>query len=164
LRFLISVLVILALSLAPRAVRGAVPGLIPPPAQAAGNAARVSGLLKNIFDEVFELGPQAGEEIVRREFFVGQGDDDTYKDFHLVVLIQDVPGGRKMTLQVARLVPDPDHPRVKYGRDLKSVVCLLKGEGLVLARSDYAEKELASFLPELLRAIRDRKKLIRGRM
>ncbi len=79
----------------------------------------------------------------------------------MVVLIQDIPGGRRMTVQVTRLVPDPQTPRVKYGRDPKTVVCLIERERLEVSRKDYSEKELMSLLPDLLRAIRDRKKLIR---
>lgn len=137
-----------------------------PPAarQETKTAEKVSTLLKEIFKEVMEIGPYPGEEIVRREFFVGEGDDDTYKDYHLVVLIQDVPGGRKMTLQVTRLVPESGNPRIKKGRDSKLVVCVTNGGRLDLVKSDYSEKELSSFLPDLLRAIRDRKKLVRDRL
>lgn len=131
-----------------------------PPAVEPG---KITPLLKEIFNEVLELGPRRGEDIIRQEFFVGEGDDDTYKDYHLVVLIQEIPGRRKMTLQVTRLVPDPDAPRVKYGRDPKLVICLVEGDRLQVSRKDYSEKELASLLPDLLRAIQDRKRLIRDR-
>jgi hypothetical protein len=138
---------------------------VPPLARPATKTAeKVSTLLKEIFKEVMEIGPYPGEEVVRREFFVGEGDDDTYKDYHLVVLIQDVPGGRKMILQVTRLVPEPDNPRIKKGRDSKMIVCGTSGGRLDLVKSDYTEKELSSFLPDLLRAIRDRKKLVRDRL
>lgn len=129
----------------------------------AADPSRIPPLLKEIYSEVLELGPRAGEDVVRHEFFIGEGDDDTYKDFHLVVLIQDISGRRKMTLQVTRLVPDPDAPRVKYGRDPKIVTCLIQGDRLEVSRKDYSEKELASLLPDILRAIQDRKKLIRDR-
>jgi hypothetical protein len=127
------------------------------------NAEKIPALLRDIFKEVLELGPYPGEELVRREFFVGEGDDDTYKDYHLVVLIHDVPGGQRMILQVTRLVPDPNNPRIKHGRDAKMIVCRTNGDRLDIVKSDYADKELSSFLPELLRAIRDRKKLMRDK-
>ena len=135
---------------------GATPSPSPP-----ANVDKISALLKQIYGEVLELGRRRGEDFVRQEFFVGEGDDDTYKDFHLVVLIQEISGRHKMTLQVTRLVPDPDTPRVKYGRDPKLVVCLVEGDRLEVGRKDYSEKELAALLPDLLRAIKDRKKLIR---
>jgi hypothetical protein len=141
-----------------------VQGAPPPVRPQTKTAGKVSTLLKEIFKEVLEIGPYPGEEVVRREFFVGEGDDDTYKDYHLVVLIQDVPGGRKMILQVTRLVPEPGNPRIKKGRDSKIVVCGTNGGRLDLVKSDYTEKELASFLPDLLRAIRERKKLVRDRL
>jgi hypothetical protein len=139
-------------------------GAAPPPRAAAANPGKILSLLREIYNEVLELGPRRGEDFIRHEFFVGEGDDDTYKDFHLVVLIQDIPGRRKMTLQVTRLVPDPDKPRVKYGRDPKIVTCLIKGERLDVGRTDYSDKELLSLLPDLLRAIQDRKKIIRDRL
>jgi hypothetical protein len=134
------------------------------PSLSPAKSGKVTTLLKEIYGEVRELGPRPGEDFIRHEFFVGEGDDDTYKDFHLVVLIQDIPGGRRMTVQVTRLVPDPQTPRVKYGRDPKTVVCLIERERLEVSRKDYSEKELMSLLPDLLRAIRDRKKLIRDHL
>jgi hypothetical protein len=131
--------------------------------QAAERADKLSALLKDVFAEVSDLGRVPGEEFVRREFFIGEGDDDTYKEAHAVILIQEGGGRHKMTVQVTRLVPDPDNPRIKHGRDPKITVCLVSAGRLVLDRSDYSEKELISILPELLKAIRGRKKLVRDR-
>jgi hypothetical protein len=125
------------------------------------SAKKMAALLVEIHREVAEIGRYPGEEFIRREFFIGPGDDDTYKDAHLVVLIQEVGPERKMTLQVTPLIPSPENPRVKFGREVKVVVCRLAAGRVRLERSDYSEKELSALLPEMLRVIRDRKKLFR---
>lgn len=71
---------------AARSCQGGIPSLSP------ANSAKITTLLKEIYGEVLELGPRRGEDFIRHEFFVGEEDDDTDKDFHLVVLIQDSPG------------------------------------------------------------------------
>jgi hypothetical protein len=122
---------------------------------------KVDGLLRQIHREVSEIGRYPGEPIVRREFFIGVGDDDTYKDSHLVVLIQDVEGTPKMTIQVTPLHPSPENPRVKFGREVRMIVCLVGPRRVELSRCDYAEKELPSLLRDMLRVIRERKDLFR---
>lgn len=117
--------------------------------------------LRDIHGEVREMVKYPGEDFVRREFFVGRGDDDTYKDFHLVVLIQVIAKREKMTLQVTRLDPSVENPRIKYGKDARLVVCWIDREGVEVVRSDYEEKDLAPLLPEMLRCIRERKLLVK---
>ncbi len=117
--------------------------------------------LRDIHGEVREMVKYPGEDFVRREFFVGKGDDDTYKDFHLVVLIQVIAKREKMTLQVTRLDPSAENPRVKYGRDVRLVICWVDPEVVEVVRSDYEDKDLAPLLPEMLRCIRERKLLVR---
>jgi hypothetical protein len=117
--------------------------------------------LRDIHGEVREMAKYPGEDFVRREFFVGKGDDDTYKDFHLVVLIQVVAAREKMTLQVTRLDPSAENPRVKYGKDVRLVVCWMDQETVEVVRSDYEDRDLAPLLPEMLRCIRERKLLVR---
>ena len=124
---------------------------------------KIAAILRDIHREVSEIGKYPGEPIVRREFFIGVGDDDTYKDSHLVVLIQDSEGTPKMTIQVTPLHPSPENPRIKYGREVRMIVCLLKPRRVDLSRCDYGERELRALLPEMLRVIRERKDLFRRR-
>jgi len=44
---------------------------------------------------------------------------------------------------------------------VKNISCLFKGEKIDITKSDYDEKKLKKFLPEVLCAIRGKKKLLK---
>jgi hypothetical protein len=118
-------------------------------------------ILKKIYDEVKELGAFPGEDFIKWEFFVGQDDDDTNKNIHVAVLIQSTDAGEKMKVQVTFMEPSKANPRIKYAQETKSFVCLLAENGIKLAASDFNEKELKGIAPEILRAVLNKKKILR---
>jgi hypothetical protein len=121
----------------------------------------VSSLLREIEKTVREIGGYPGEDFVRREFFLGEGDDDTYKTHYVGILIKEDPEGPRMTIQVTRLEPSRDDPRVKYTRDPKTIVCRFAADRTEVVRSDYSQAELGSLLPDVLRAVVDKKNLLK---
>lgn len=125
--------------------------------------ADVPGFLLRIRAEVVELERRPGEDFVRGEFFLGAGDDDTNKTHAVGILVKDEETGSKMTLVISRLVPSRDDPRVKYARDARTVVCRFPGSGVEMVSSDYAEAELRRLLPAVLRAVIDKKNLLKIR-
>ena len=125
--------------------------------------AGVPSLLQRIRAEVVELERHPGEDFVRGEFFLGAGDDDTNKTHAVGILVKDEETGSKMTLVISRLEPARDDPRVKYARDPRTVVCRFPGSGVEMVRSDYAEAELRRLLPAVLRAVIDKKNLLKIR-
>jgi len=131
-----------------------------PPAVA--QEAKSLGLLKKIHAEVKEMGPYPGEDFIRKEFFIGSDDDDdTYKDNHVAILIQAVPPGEKMKIQVTYMEPSEGNPLVKIARRTKTITCLLEGDQVSLLTSEYEEKELARTSGEILQAVLGKKKLLR---
>jgi hypothetical protein len=117
--------------------------------------------LKRVHDEVLELGPYPGQDFVRWDFFIGgPDDDDTNKDQHVVVLIENAEGPRRMTLQVTQLERSRGDPRVKYARGTRHVICWLENEKLQVHRSDYGDKELEELASGILRAVLDKKRLL----
>jgi hypothetical protein len=118
-------------------------------------------LLREIEKAVREIGGYPGEDFVRREFFLGEGDDDTYKTHYVGILIKDDAEGPRMTIQVTRLEPSRDDPRIKYARDPKTIVCRFPAAGAEVVRSDYSQAELKTLLPEVLRAVVDKKNLLK---
>jgi hypothetical protein len=66
-----------------------------------------------------------------------------------------------MTIVVSRLDPVADNPRVKYTRDPKTVVGRFAGSAVEVLRSDYPEAELEELLPRVLRAVIDKRALLR---
>lgn len=131
-----------------------------PPLPAQKNA-DVPGLLRQIHREVREIGGYPGEDFVRGEFFLGEGDDDTNKTHYVGILIKDDAEGPRMTIQVTRLEPSRDNPRVKYTRDPKTIVCRFPADRVEVVRSDYLSADLEILLQEVLRAVVDKKNLLK---
>ena len=120
-----------------------------------------AGLLREIRREVAEMGPYPGEEFTRRDFSLGEGDDDTNKNHHVGILIQDLDGVTVMTIQITKLEPLKQNPRIRHGKDPRLVVCRFPPERVEITRSDYHKDELRDVLAEVLQAIIDKKNLIK---
>lgn len=118
-------------------------------------------VLTRIYAEVKEMGPYPGEEFTRREFFVGEDDDDTNKDIHIMVLIRSSESGEMMTIRVTELVKDPGNPQARLAANSKMLSCLVAGGRLEIRSSDYQEKELDKLAPEMLTAIQNKKRLLK---
>lgn len=130
-------------------------------AEPGGGEKQCIKILREIYDEVKELGPYPGEDFIRREFFVGKDDDDTNKDQHVVVLIQNAQGQEKMRIQVTWMEPGKENPQVKYAGNVKNIWCVIIRNNITIQKSDYTERELDKSTPEILRAIRNKKKLLK---
>lgn len=121
----------------------------------------IPALLREIEKEVREIGGYPGEDFIRREFFLGVGDDDTYKTHQVGILIRDEAEGPLLTIQIIRLEPSRDNPRIKYGREPRLVVCRFLEARVEVVRSDYSPAALEALLPEVVRAIVDKKNLLK---
>jgi len=122
---------------------------------------RVLSVLTRIYAEIKEMGPYPGEEFTRREFFVGEDDDDTNKDIHIMVLIRSSDSGEMMTIRVTELVKDPGNPQARLAANSKMLSCLVAGGRLEIRSSDYQEKDLDQLAPEMLTAIQNKKRLLK---
>ncbi len=119
-------------------------------------------ILKQIYDEVKELGRYPGEDFIRREFFIGnEDDDDTNKNQHVAVLIQTIEGQEKMRIQVTAMEPSKENPQVKYATLSKSMLCQVGANIVAIETSDYDKHELERLAAEILRAVLAKKKLLR---
>lgn len=123
---------------------------------------RPADSLRQIYAEVKELGPYPGESFIKHEFFLGPADDDTYKKEHIVVLIQADDGAEKMKIQVTEMETRPDNPRIQLAGRVRSIVCAIAGDDLTIVRSDYVAKEVDRLAPDILRAVREKKKLLKS--
>jgi hypothetical protein len=123
--------------------------------------APVAEALKQIYLEVKELGPYPGESVIRHDFFLGPADDDSYKKEHIVVLIQVVDGVERMRIQVTEMKTRPDNPRIQHAGKVRTITCSIATDGhLTMLRADYSEEEIARVVPDILRAVREKKKLL----
>ncbi len=101
------------------------------------------------------------ESFARGEFFLGEGDDDTYKTHAVGILVNDEAGGSRMTIVVSRLEPARENPRIKFTREPRTISCRVAGETVEMLSSDYAPPELAKLLPLVLKAVVDKKALLK---
>ncbi len=120
-----------------------------------------AGILRKIHREVAEMGPYPGEDFVRRDFSLGEDDDDTNKNHHVGILIQDLDGVPVMTIQITKLEPLKQNPRIRHGQEPKLVVCRLPPERVEITRSDYPKGDLRDVLAEVLEAILLKKRMLK---
>ena len=134
----------------------------PPRSCEAQNAPSTYALLGSILREVREIGKYPGDDLCRGDFFLGEGDDDTNKTHHVGIVINDEAGSTRMTIRVTRLEPSREDPRVRYGRDPRMLVCQMSGERAEMLSCDYSPSELEALLPRIVRAVVDKKNLLKG--
>jgi hypothetical protein len=129
-----------------------------PSAQKAQN---VPSMLREIEKTVREIGGYPGEDFIRREFFLGVGDDDTYKTHHVGIVIKDEDEGPRMTIQITRLEAARDDPRVKLGRESKTIISRFRLDRVEVVRSDYPPEAIESVLADVLRAVVGKRNLLK---
>jgi hypothetical protein len=119
----------------------------------------VPALLAAVVSEVQELGRHPGESFYRWEFFLGEDDDDTNKDIHAVVVIHEDP--LRLRIHITDLERLPANRRVRVARRTRVIFAGRAGDRLTLEKSDYSPHDLVPVLRSLLKAIRDKKRLLR---
>ena len=102
-----------------------------------------------------------GCNFIKREFFVGEDDDDTNKDIHVVVLVQEVDEKEKITVQVTYMERKRGRPVVGIARYIKIFSYFVQGDQTDIIKSDYDAKEEALILAGVLQAIKNKKKLLK---
>ncbi len=117
--------------------------------------------LKEIHAEVKEMGPYPGQDFVQQAFFVGEDDDDTNKDIHVSILIQAKEKKERMTVRVTQMIKDRRNPQARLAGMTRALVCIIGGDELEIESSDYEEREIARLVPEILTAIRNKKRLLK---
>jgi hypothetical protein len=135
--------------------------LSPPPSPSTPQTAGAPGLLRQIRDEVLGLDRYAGEDFNRGEFHLGPGDDDTYKTHAVGILVRGEAQSFRMTIEIHRLEYSKEDPRVCYARDPRSVICRFPGKEVEIVRSDLPAGELEDILSLVLKAVIDKKALLK---
>ncbi len=117
-------------------------------------------ILKEIYNEVKELGSYANENFIKREFHMNLDGDDRNREEHVVVLINSVGDKEKMVVQVTYFEPKRSE-FVKYSKEIRVVLCHIEGDKIDIKKCEYNKKEIKSLLPEILQGIRYEKKLLK---
>lgn len=121
----------------------------------------ISKVLLEIYQEMKEFENYPGCDFIKREFFVGEDDDDTNKDIHVVILVQDLEEKEKLTIQVTYMERSKGKPVIGIAKNTK-VFSFFVRDGLTeIVKSDYENEEMERVLSGVLQAIKNKKKLLK---
>ncbi|MGB6338374.1 MAG: hypothetical protein WBF32_01245 [Candidatus Aminicenantaceae bacterium] len=120
-----------------------------------------SKILKEIYQEMKEFDKYPGCDFIKREFFVGEDDDDTNKDIHVVILVQDVDEKEKVTIQVTYMERSKGSPVIGIAKYVKVLSFFVLEDQTDIIKSDFDAKEKEIVLPGVLQAIKNKKKLLK---
>lgn len=118
-------------------------------------------ILREIRFEVKEMGAYPGQDFFQQAFFVGEDDDDTNKDIHVSILIRAAEEKEKMTVRVTMMKRDPRNPQARLAGTTREFVCLFHNDIVEMQSADYEEEEIAALVPDILTAIRNKKRLLK---
>jgi len=118
-------------------------------------------VLREIHEEVKELGSYENEAFVKREFHTDLDGNNENKEEHIVVLIYRVGDRERMLIQVTYFAPKRKNSPIKYPKEIRVILCYLKGDELEFKHCDYNEKEIESLLPDILQGIRKKKEILK---
>jgi hypothetical protein len=121
----------------------------------------IASLLRRIRDEVLGLERYPGEDFNRGEFHLGPGDDDTNKTHAVGILVRGEAESFLTTIQISPLERSAGDPRVFYALPPKTIVCAFPGRDVRIVRSDYPPAELEELLTAVLKAVVDKKNLLK---
>ncbi len=119
-----------------------------------------SKILKEIYQEVKGFEKYPGFDFIKREFFVGEDDDDTNKDIHVVILVQDVGEKKKVTIQITYMERSKGRPVIGIAKYVKVLSYFVLEDQTEIIKSDFDDKGKELVLPGVLQAIKNKKKLL----
>lgn len=120
-----------------------------------------SKVLKEIYLQMKDFEKYPGCDFIKREFFVGEDDDDTNKDIHVVILVQDVDEKEKITIQVTYMERSKGKPVIGIAKYVKILSFFIQEDQIEIIKSDFDAKEKEIVLPGVLQAIKNKKKLLK---
>ena len=119
-----------------------------------------SQLAEQLYKEVVELGPYKNEDFIKREFHMDLDSDENNSEEHVVFLIQGAGEKEKMIIQVTYF--EAKRTRIiKYAKDIKTILCHVKGDKIEIKKCDYSEDDIKSLFPDILQGIRNKKKFLK---
>jgi len=118
--------------------------------------------LRTIYAEVKEMGVRPGEDFIQRDFFIGAPDeDDTNKDIYVNIFIQTVVGTEKMRIQVTYMERTRENSKIKLAKKTRELRLFIGADAVRIERSDYDEGELPKLAEDILKAVKDKKRLLK---
>lgn len=120
----------------------------------------LASLIQEIYLEVKSAALISPEGFREWQSFLGQDDDDTYKDEHLFILIYERNEKIFMWLQITTFKAEKEQPRVKRAITSKMIKAVLENRQVLIEQNDYEPKEREKILHEILLSIKRKKRLL----
>lgn len=120
----------------------------------------IASQIKKIYLEVKPAALVSPEGLREWQSFLGQDEDDSYKDDHLFILILEKNDEVIMWIQVTKFKAQDDRPIIKIAQDSKQIKAVIKEEATLIEKNDFEPKETELILQEILKSIEKKKKLL----
>jgi len=117
-------------------------------------------ILKEIYEEVRELGYRENEAFIKREFHLDLDRHATNSEEHVLVLSYNVGEKEKLVVQVTYF-ETKENNLIKYAKDIKFISCYIDQDKIQMDKCDYDKKEIKSVLKQILEGIQEEKKLFK---
>ncbi len=118
-------------------------------------------LLRRIHEEVRTMPVRPGEAFVRQEFFIGKGEDDTYKDIAVSIVLPEGETAPVMIIQFTWMKRDRRDKRTATAGSTKILRCIMNADSVEWNGDSFDEAELAVLARGLLEAVRNKKRLLK---
>lgn len=120
----------------------------------------IASQIKKIYLEVRPAALVSPEGLREWQSFLGQDDDDSYKDDHLFILILEKNDEVIMWIQVTKFKAQDDRPIIKKAQGSKQIKAVIKAGTTVIEKNDFEPKETELIFQEILKSIEKKKKLL----
>jgi len=124
------------------------------------NMAVLSQKIREIYKEVRPAALVSPEGLREWQSFLGQDEDDSYKDDHLFILILEKAEETVLWIQVTKFEAQADQAIIKKAKGSKLIKAVLKKEETIIEKNDFGPEEIGLILSEILRSIENKKKLL----
>lgn len=120
----------------------------------------VPRLLREIYNEVRTMSARPGEPFIRQEFFIGEDDDDTYKDIAVSIILAESETPPVMIIQFTWMERDRRDRRTATARSTKILRCIMDGEDVRREGGPFEAREVLDLARGLIKAVQDKKRLL----
>jgi len=120
--------------------------------------------LAAVYDEMKDMPPYPGEPFIRMDVFIGEDDDDTNKDIHAVLLAAKEHGRPALRVQIVIMERRRGLPVIRIARETRSFLCVLENDAWEVRSFSFTAAEIDGLAPGLLKAVRDKKRLLGRRV
>lgn len=118
--------------------------------------------IKEVYEEVRPAASVSAEGLKEWQSFLGKDEDDTYKDDHLFIIIQEKENEVRLWIQITFLERDINNPRKQTAVGAKQIEASVdpKTKAVLISHNEFSPTEIETIFPQILRSIRDKKKLL----